>query len=50
VEGKYNLGAWVVVQRYRKDNLSVERKRRLDSIGFVWNWRDLLGNGALRHC
>jgi hypothetical protein len=43
VEGKYNLGAWVVTQRYRKDGLSVERKRRLDRIGFVfdWNWRDV---------
>ena len=40
VEGKYNLGAWVVVQRYRKDELTVERKKRLDRIGFVWNWRD----------
>jgi Helicase associated domain len=40
VEGKYNLGAWVITQRYRKDDLSVERKRRLDRIGFVWNGRD----------
>ena len=40
VEGKYNLGAWVIVQRYRKDHLSVERKKRLDKIGFVWNARD----------
>jgi hypothetical protein len=40
LEGKYNLGAWVIVQRYRKDDLSVERKKRLDRIGFVWNWRD----------
>jgi Helicase associated domain len=40
VQGKYNLGAWVIVQRYRKDHLSVERKKRLDKIGFVWNWRD----------
>ena len=40
VEDKYNLGAWVVVQRYRKDELTVERKKRLDRIGFVWNWRD----------
>ena len=29
-----------IILGYRKDNLSVERKRRLDSIGFVWNWRD----------
>jgi len=42
VEGKYNLGSWVTLQRIRKDDLSVERKRRLDRIGFVfvWNWRD----------
>ena len=40
VEGKYNVGSWVIVQRYRKDHLSVERKKRLDRIGFVWNWRD----------
>src|SRR5215468_10244549 len=40
LEGKYNLGAWVIVQRYRKDDLSVARKKRLDRIGFVWNWRD----------
>ena len=40
MEGKYNLGAWVIVQRYRKDHLSVERKKRLDKIGFVCNWRD----------
>src|SRR5215469_9028017 len=40
VEAKFNLGAWVVTQRCRKDDLSVERKRHLDRIGFVWNWRD----------
>jgi Helicase associated domain len=39
-ESKYNLGQWVTTQRYRKDDLSVERKRRLDRIGFVWNWLD----------
>ena len=42
LEGKYNLGDWVTTQRYRKDDLSVERKRRLDRIGFVWNWRDFV--------
>ena len=40
LERKYNLGSWVIVQRYRKDDLSVERKKRLDRIGFIWNWRD----------
>jgi helicase associated protein len=42
VESGFNLGQWVSVQRYRKDVLSVERKRRLDKIGFVWDWRDNL--------
>src|SRR5262249_13679902 len=42
MQGKYKLGQWVAVQRYRKAKLSSERKKRLDDIGFVWNWRDLL--------
>ena len=42
VEGKFRLGDWVSVQRYRKDLLSVERKRRLNAIGFVWDWREYL--------
>ena len=42
VEGDFKLGPWVTTQRYNKDNLSAERKRRLNAIGFVWNWRDYL--------
>ena len=42
VEGNFKLGPWVATQRYNKDNLSAERKRRLNAIGFVWNWRDYL--------
>ena len=38
VEGKFKLGDWVSVQRYRKEFLPAERKRRLDAIGFVWDW------------
>jgi Helicase associated domain len=40
LEGKFKLGQWVTTQRYLKEDLSVERKKRLDKIGFVWNWRD----------
>jgi len=40
IEGKFKLWTWVITQRYCKDNLSAERKRRLDAIGFVWDWRD----------
>jgi hypothetical protein len=42
LEGKFKLGRWVNTQRYFKDDLSVERKKRLDRIGFVWNWREYL--------
>ena len=42
VEGGFNLGQWVSVQRYRKDLLPIERKRRLDAIGFIWDWREYL--------
>ena len=37
--GGYKLGPWVSSQRYYKDDLLAERRRRLDAIGFVWNWR-----------
>ena len=40
IEGGFNLGQWVSVQRYRKEFVPTERKRRLDAIGFVWDWRD----------
>ena len=40
VEHGFKLGQWVSIQRYGKHLLSVERKRRLDGIGFVWDWID----------
>ena len=40
IESKFKLGTWVTTQRYYKDNLSAQRKRRLDALGFVWNWID----------
>ena len=45
-EGKFNLGQWVSVQRYRKDQLPRKRKRRLDAIGFVWDGLDYLWEQA----
>ena len=39
VEGNFKLGLWVSAQRSRKHLLAVKRKQRLDSIGFVWDWR-----------
>ena len=42
MEGNFKLGQWVTVQRYRQGFLPAERKRRLDAIGFVWDWRDRL--------
>ena len=40
VESKFDLGHWISAQRYRKDLLAIERERRLEAIGFVWDWRD----------
>src|ERR1700704_6863885 len=35
-EGAFNLGTWVINHRNRKDTLSVQRRQRLDAIGFDW--------------
>ncbi len=36
VEGTFNLGSWVGIQRDKKDSMPAERRQRLDDIGFVW--------------
>jgi Helicase associated domain len=36
-ENGFRLGAWVKWQRWRKDALSEERRKRLDELGFVWD-------------
>ena len=36
-EGNFPLGQWISVQRANKDKMSVERRSRLDDIGFVWD-------------
>jgi hypothetical protein len=47
IEGKFKLGVWVRTQRHYKDDLSVERKRRLRALGFVWDWRDYVWEQGL---
>ena len=37
LEGEYKLGQWVSVQRLSRNDLSVERQKRLDTTGFVWD-------------
>ena len=38
-ENNFKLGQWVSVQRYRGDQVPAERRRRLDAIGFVWDFK-----------
>jgi Helicase associated domain len=40
VEGSYRLGAWVLKQRWKKDTMSNERRKRLNEIGFNWDARE----------
>jgi hypothetical protein len=42
VEGGYKLGPWASTQRYLRDKMPIERRERLDAIGFLWDWRDYL--------
>jgi hypothetical protein len=42
VERGFKLGQWVSIQCYHKHFLPVERKRRLDGIGFIWDTQDQL--------
>jgi hypothetical protein len=40
-EGTFNLGGWVARQRTKKDTLSVERRRKLEALRFVWDSLEL---------
>ena len=37
LEGTYRLGQWIAVQRNTKDSMLVERKQKLDALGFDWD-------------
>ncbi len=36
-EDGFNLGAWVGTQRRNRDTVTVDRKAKLDAIGFIWD-------------
>jgi hypothetical protein len=36
IEGKFSLGTWVSKQRPKRAELSADRIKRLESIGFIW--------------
>jgi hypothetical protein len=38
-ENGFELGSWVGVQRENKDEMSSERRQRLNELGFVWKAR-----------
>jgi hypothetical protein len=40
MEGTYRLGAWVQLQRFVRDRMPVERRKRLEAIGLDWDARD----------
>jgi hypothetical protein len=37
VEGVYRLGQWVAVQRKTRQGMPIERRQRLEALGFVWD-------------
>ena len=47
--GGFNLGGWVQNQRTRQDSLSLERKKRLNALSFVWNTHDLAWEVGVRN-
>jgi hypothetical protein len=49
IEDDYPLGPWVVVQRSRKNELSADRRKRLDELGFVWDPGETVWQEGLSH-
>ena len=48
-EDGYRLGAWINIQRVKKDTLSDVRRRRLHKLGFVWDVRELQWEEGFAH-
>ena len=48
-DNSYRLGLWVSNQRAKEGILSVERKARLDALGFVWNPHDEAWEEGFKH-
>ena len=48
IEGTYKLGQWVGMQRSRRDIMPVERRQKLEALGFEWEpftWTSLWEEG-----
>ena len=48
-ENGFKLGIWVITQRQTKKNMPVDRQRRLNALGFVWNPREAAWEQGLAH-
>ena len=48
-QGDFKLGTWTATQRATKENLSEERIKRLDSLGFIWDPRTELWEEGFSH-
>jgi hypothetical protein len=48
-ENGFALGAWIGVQRRKRETLSDDRRRRLDEIGFIWDAFSIIWEGGFDH-
>ncbi len=48
-EDGYRLGAWINIQRVKKDILADVRRRRLNELGLVWDVRELQWEEGFAH-
>jgi hypothetical protein len=48
-QNEFPLGLWVSEQRVNRDKMSLERRQRLDEVGFVWDAREAAWEKGLIH-